>query len=107
MTQTTTSQDRAGLPDLGSQLWTLVVAYLKQETVQPIKGLGRFVAFGVAGSMVGAVGLVLLVVAGLRAMQEEVGAFGGAHSWIPYLVCGAGTVVIMAVTGLRMLKGRS
>lgn len=102
----TTRSDQASLPDLGSELWGMVLAYLKQETLEPVKGLGRFVVFGVAGSLVGATGLVLLVVAGLRAMQEEVGAFRGAHSWIPYVVCGAGTIGIMVAAGLRMLRGR-
>lgn len=103
----TTRPDQASLPDLGSELWGMVLAYLKQETLEPVKGLGRFLVFGVAGSLVGATGLVLLVVAGLRAMQEEVGAFGGAHSWIPYVVAGAGTVGVMGAAALRMLRGRS
>ncbi|MGH9063334.1 MAG: hypothetical protein ACRDZQ_12955 [Acidimicrobiales bacterium] len=105
-TTTTTRSDDHGIPELGSELWELVLAYLKQETLQPIKGLGRYVAFGVAGSVVGAIGLVLLDLAGLRAMQEETGTtFQGAHSWMPYAVCAVGTLVIVALAGLRVVRG--
>lgn len=112
MARTTTAAKRKKPPDdglarLGAELWELVVAYAKQETLQPVKSLGRYLVFGLAGSLVGAIGVVVLVLAGLRAMQEETGTtFQGAHSWMPYAVCGVGTVAVMAVAGVRILKAR-
>ncbi len=83
-----------GLPALAVELKDLVVAYAKQETVDPIKGLGRFLAFGVLGSLVLANGLVLLVLGLLRVLQTETGdAFDGNFSFAPYLV----TLVVCAV----------
>ncbi len=74
----------------------MVVEYAKQETLEPLKGLGRFVAFGVAGSVLGAIGLVVLAVGLLRLLQGETdGAFAGNWSWAPYLLC---AVVVLAVT---------
>jgi hypothetical protein len=66
-------------------LWELVVAYFKQETIEPIKGLGRFVLWGLAGSL--AVGLGgIMIVLGLLRLLQTVDAFDGNWSFIPYLV---------------------
>lgn len=84
------------LPNQVSELWELVVAYLKQETVEPIKNLGRFVAFGVAGSLLLAVGLPTLVLALLRGVQAETGDhLTGNLTWVPYLAA-AGLAVVFA-----------
>ena len=65
----------------------LVIAYAKQETIEPIKGLGRFLAFGMAGSFLLSIGLLLLLLAGLRALQTETGTtFTGNWSWAPYMI---------------------
>lgn len=90
-----------------TELRELLVAYLKQETIEPIKGLGRFVAFGAAGMTVLAGGLVLLLVAGLRAMQTEGGStFTGHLSWVPYGICAFGAMVALGATGAVVAMGR-
>jgi peptidoglycan/LPS O-acetylase OafA/YrhL len=82
------------LPALGVELKDLVVTYAKQETVEPMKSLGRFIAFGVAGSLLVALGLVLLVLAVLRALQTEADStFDGDWSFAPYLI----TLVVCAI----------
>lgn len=89
-----------GLPTLVQELWDLVVAYAKQETVEPLKGLGRFVAFGVGGSLLVGIGVVLLLLGGLRALQEEAtSTFDGNWSWAPYLLTlvAAGIIIGLAV----------
>ena len=83
------------LPTMASELWDLVVGYARQETIEPIKGLGRFVAFGLAGSLVMGIGLVLLALGGLRALQTETGdTFAGNWSWVPYLITLAGCMLV-------------
>lgn len=111
MADTTTGErppDRS-VPELGSELKDLVLAYIKQETLGPLRGLLRFVALGTAGSVLLGTGLVLLDLAGLRAMQEEAGGpggvFYGAHSWMPYAVCAVGSVIVVALAALRILRG--
>lgn len=75
------------LPEQGRDLVQLVIAYARQETIDPIKGLGRFLAFGMAGALAGSVGLVLLLLGTLRLLQTETGsAFDGRRTWIPYLL---------------------
>ena len=63
----------------------LVVAYFKQETIEPIKGLGRFVGWGLGGSLAVGLGGVMIVLGLLRLLQT-VDAFDGNWSFVPYLV---------------------
>jgi hypothetical protein len=103
-------KDDKSLPSLATELWDLVRAYAKQETIEPIKGLGRFVAFGLAGSMLLGIGTVLLVLALLRVLQSETGTvFDGNLSFAPYLltlvVCAA--VIGAAVSAVRRKGSRA
>jgi hypothetical protein len=89
-----------GLRSNASETLQLVIDYVKQETLDPLKGLGRFMAFGVAGSVALAVGLVILSVAFLRLLQGETGStFTGNWSWAPYLIC---TVVVLGVAAVAV-----
>lgn len=90
------------LGTLLSELRELVVAYAKQETLDPIRDLGRFLAFGVSGSLALGVGVCLLLLGGLRLLQSETGdAFTGHWSWVPYVtvLAAAGVVVALALIG--------
>lgn len=92
------------LPTVVTELWELVKTYAKQETVSPLKGIVRSVAFGVGGSVVLSVGLVLLALALLRALQSETGTtFTGSWSWAPYLITLAGVAVVI---GLALAAAR-
>lgn len=65
----------------------LLVSYAKQETVDPIKGLGRFVGYGVAAMLLIGIGAIELTIALLRLLQTETGSpLTGNWSWVPYLV---------------------
>lgn len=89
-----------GLPALAVELKDLVVAYAKQETVEPMKGLARFVALGLGGSIMWAIGLVLLVLAALRALQTELpDQFDGNWSAAPYGIVFVGCIVVAAASG--------
>lgn len=97
---TLTRQDKA-LPGLAGELWQLLVGYLKQETIVPVRRLGRFVGFGVAGSLALSVGLVLLVLGGLRVLQTELGTpFEDTWSWVPYLI----VLVVCAVAAALAVR---
>jgi hypothetical protein len=74
-----------GLPAQLTELWELVVAYFKQEALEPIKDLGRYVKNGVIGSVLLCVGLPILVLAVLRAVQAETDDhLTGSWNWAPY-----------------------
>lgn len=73
------------MKDTAFEVKDLVLAYAKQETVDPLKALGRFVAFGVAGALLLAVGTVIGALAVVRAIQTETAPhLTGDLSWVPY-----------------------
>jgi predicted cobalt transporter CbtA len=88
----------------GEDAFGLTIDYLKQEALEPLKGLGRFLAWGVAGSLAIAVGILLLLVGILRLLQTETGtALTGDWSWVPYfsvsaLGVGAAVVAVWRIT---------
>ena len=73
------------LQELISEVWDLVVRYAKQETVDPLKGLIRFLGWGVAGSIFLAAGTVLLGIGIIRVLEQELAPhLAGNWSWVPY-----------------------
>lgn len=91
-------QGEASLPTTVTELWELVKAYAKQETVGPLKGIGRSLALGIGGSLVLSIGLVLLALAILRVLQTETGStFTGNWSWAPYLLTLVGVAIVIAL----------
>ena len=93
----------APLPQLVLELKDMVVDYVKQETVVPLRQLGRYLAFGVLGAFLLGLGVVLLGVGGLRALQTETGdTFRGDWSWAPYGIA----VVVMLLGGALTWKTR-
>ena len=102
-----TGRGLGGLRSTGSETVQLIIDYVKQETLDPLKGLGRYVLFGVAGSVALAIGLVILSVAFLRLLQGETGtAFTGNLSWVPYLICAVVVVAVAAVAVWAVTRGQ-
>ncbi len=96
--------EHESFPGQAQDLLHLVIDYAKQETLDPIKGLGRFLLWGMAGAVVGSLGLVLLLLGGLRLLQTETGStFQGRLTWVPYLL----VVIVSAAIAGGALKARS
>ncbi|HEX3565828.1 MAG TPA: hypothetical protein VHU17_10690 [Acidimicrobiales bacterium] len=92
----------------GNDTFQLIIDYVKQETLEPLKGLGRFVLFGVVGSVALAGGLVILAVALLRVLQGETGTtFSGNLSWLPYVICAVATIGVGAAAVVAIGKGQA
>lgn len=108
----------------------LVIAYAKQETVDPVVKQVKTLGKGLAGAVLLALGTVLLAIGFLRALQTELGgggsavvayapltraaqpvssattygAFGhlsGDWSWVPYM---GGALFCLLVAGLGVLR---
>ena len=94
-----------GVRGSGADALQLALAYVKQEALDPLKGLGRFLTFGLAGSLAIAAGTVLLLLAVLRVLQTETAAFRGNLSWIPYVIVIALAAVVIALSVWRVTAG--
>jgi hypothetical protein len=74
------------------ELVDLVIAYAKQETLEPLKGLGKNAALGLGGAVLLGIGGLFCSISALRAMQSETDFFERHNlSYLPYLL----TVVIL------------
>jgi hypothetical protein len=95
-----------GLRNAGDDAFQLTVDYLKQEVVEPLRGLGRFLYMGIAGSFFLAFGLLLILLGVLRLLQTETGsALTGDWSWVPYAVTVVLGIAIIGVAALRIQAG--
>jgi hypothetical protein len=95
-----------GLRRAGDDAFQLTVDYLKQETLEPLKGLGRFLIWGLAGSFSIAIGLLLLLVGVLRLLQDQTGsALSGDWSWVPYFVVSVLGAAVAGVAAWRITAG--
>jgi hypothetical protein len=90
------------LHEVGTELWELARDYAKQETIDPLKGLGRFLGLGIGGAIALGIGISMLLLGTLRLLQTETGStFTGNLSWAPYLLT---TVVGLVAIGLALLR---
>lgn len=93
--------------ELLSELRALVVDYAKQETIDPLKTLGRYLGYGLAGSFLIALGGLFVSVGLLRLLQTETGStFDGGWSFVPYLLVLVVAVVVLILLGLAVARSK-
>jgi hypothetical protein len=83
----------------------LFVRYFKEQTIEPLKELGRFVAFGALGSIFVAFGVVVGLLGILRMFQWLFPVLDGSLSWIPYLIVVVLAVAVGALVVQRIFTG--
>jgi hypothetical protein len=80
------------------ELRELVVAYAKQETLDPIKGLGHYTFWGLTGAFLMGLGAVFTEVGLLRLLEYfTYPHLRGNWSWVPYLIVVVASVLVAAV----------
>ncbi len=85
------------------ELRDMVVNYAKQETVDPLKRLGMWAGFGIAGAMCLAIG-AFLVGLGLLRLLQSMDWSDGNWSWAPYLIVFALVVALIAACVVAMTR---
>lgn len=78
-----------------SELYDLVVKYAKQEAIDPIRGAGRWLGFGLFAAVMISIGVVIGSLGVLRLVQTTALGSSNAWSWLCYLI----TVVVCVVIG--------
>ncbi len=107
LTGTARRRDDKSMSEHGQELFALVKAYAKQETVDPLKSIGRFVGLGLGAALLGGLGIVLVVVGVLRVLQTETDVhLTGSLTWVPYAV-GLVVCALLIALALRAIKGPS
>jgi hypothetical protein len=86
------------------ELRDLIVAYVRQETVDPIRSLGRYVGFGLLGALLMGTGIVFIEIGVLRVLQgtHSDPHFTGNWSWAPYAIV---VVASLAAAGIAWFIG--
>ena len=75
----------------------MLVDYAKQETITPLKTLGRYLAFGVAGSLALAMGFLFIGLGVLRYGQTLDSFDGKWSSSVPYVMSLGALLVSIAI----------
>jgi hypothetical protein len=92
--------------DILQELLDLLKAYAQQETVDPLKALGTYLAWGALGSILIAAGVFFVALSALRALQTETGStFSGNWSWAPYLIVAVGLMAVIGLAAWRITHG--
>ena len=82
----------------------LVKTYVRQETIEPLKGLQKFVLWGVVGAVALGLGTLLALLALLRFLQ---GYMHGSMSWLPYLLSLIAGLLVIGLAAWRIGAGKS
>lgn len=94
------------IPEIVQELWELLRDYAKQEMVDPVKDLGRYLKWGLTGVVLLTLGIFFLALGALRALQTQTGDLfdDGMLSSVPYLIVVVALAVVMGVAFSRIGK---
>ncbi len=94
------------IPETLAELRDLLVAYAKQETIDPLRNLGRYLGFGLGGMLLITSGVLFIALSLLRLLQDETGSvFTGFWKWVPYLLVGGLLCGLIAISLRRIGRG--
>ena len=78
-------------------------SYFVQETVGPLRGLGRYVLFGLIGAVGVSLGVVFAALALVRVLQAETDVFNANWSFVPH-VAGAAFLLLAIAALVRAIR---
>ena len=78
-----------------SELYDLIIKYAKQEAIDPIRGAGRWIGFGLFAAVLISIGIVIGSLGVLRLVQTTPLGVSNSWSWLCYLI----TVLICLLVG--------
>ena len=94
-----------GTGDAIADVWQLVRDYAKQETIDPLKSIGRFLGWGIPGAVFLVLGLLFTTLAILRGLQTETGDhLTGSLDVVPYVVAFVMAALVTALAARAITK---
>lgn len=90
--------DPKQIPELSTELFEMSKEYLRQETVEPAKKLGRFAGFGIGGAVLFAFASIFSIL-GVYALFQSVLPLEDSD-WYNVLARGLTVIVAGAVAGV-------
>ncbi len=88
--------------DEAKELQQMLVTYAKQETVEPLKTLGRYLGLGIAGAIFMFLGMMFVGLGTLRFLQTEIDSFSGG-SWASLAPYGITLLVLGLMVAVLVL----
>ena len=78
--------------------------YVKQETLDPLRGVGRWLAWGIVGAVALLFGAVIGLIGLLRLLQAEVFYQPNGFTWAPYMIIVVVAVVMVWLSLTRIAR---
>lgn len=91
------------IPQMVSQLVDLSKQYVRQETIEPAKRLGKAAGMGLLAAVLFAIGAALLSMALLRTILGAIGD-GPIASSLGYLIVMGVLIAVIGILGWRMKR---
>ncbi len=86
------------------ELFEMVRDYVKQETLDPLRGVGRWLAWGTAGAIALLFGAVVGLLGVLRLLQAEVFADSQIFTFVPYFIVAVVAVILVWLSLTRIQR---
>lgn len=83
----------------------MLFAYIRRETLKPIRGAGRWLGFGVVAALSLSIGIVLGALGILRLVQSTMFGDSQTWSWVNYIVALGICSAVLFFTISRIRKG--
>lgn len=84
------------------ELWQLLTAYARQETLGPLKNLSKQIGWGIGGTFSFSLGYFLITLGVVRFLQTHV-EFTATHNYFPYFIA---CVMLAAAIGVAGMKAK-
>lgn len=94
-----------GMGESVADIWQLVRDYAKQETIDPLRSIGRFLGFGILGALLLSAGIFFGALALLRGLQSRDDTFlNGTWDFVPYLAAFVLVIALAAIAALAITR---
>lgn len=88
-----------------TELIDLLKRYVVQETVGPLRTIGRTLGYGAGAAVMFGLGGVFVLIGLLRALESETGTtFRGDWSWAPYGLTVLGGMIVLGLAAALLLR---